>query len=198
MPVDGGEPLVIATTRPETLLGDTAVAVHPDDDRYRGLIGKKLRLPLLGREIPVIADAYVDREFGSGALKVTPGHDFNDYDIGSRHKLPILSVFDKNGRVNAEGGPYQGLTLREARERIVVDLESSGLLVRTEDHAHSVGLCQRCDTVAEPMVSDQWFVNVKPLAEKAIEAVRKGEALTLAEVDQREDAIKIVPEGWVN
>ena len=196
VPAAGGEALVIATTRPETLLGDTAVAVHPEDDRYKALVGKKVKLPLLGREIPVIADDYVDREFGSGALKVTPGHDFNDYDIGKRHNLPVLGVFDKQGRVNDQGGPYKGLNLREAREKIVADLEAAGLLVRVEDHTHSVGLCQRCETVAEPMVSDQWFVNVKPLAEKAIAAVRKGESLTLAEVDAREDAIKIVPEGW--
>lgn len=198
VPSDGGEALVIATTRPETLLGDTAVAVHPDDERYAKLVGKKVRLPLMNREIPVIADAYVDKEFGSGALKVTPGHDFNDYDIGKRHNLPIMSVFDKQGRVNEQGGQYKSLPLPEAREKVIADLQEAGLLVRVEDHSHSVGVCQRCDRVAEPMVSDQWFMNVKPLAEKAIEAVKKGEGLTLAEVDKRDDAIKIVPEGWVN
>ncbi|MBI3544512.1 MAG: valine--tRNA ligase [Deltaproteobacteria bacterium] len=198
VPTGGGEALVIATTRPETLLGDAAVAVHPEDDRYKKLIGKKVKLPLLGREIPVIADSYVDREFGSGALKVTPGHDFNDYDIGKRHNLEIISVFDKTGKVNEHGGVYQGLSIPEAREKILIDLEAQGLLVRTEDHAHSVGVCQRCERVAEPMVSDQWFMNVKPLAEKAIEAARKGEKLTLEEVDKRDDAIKFLPEGWVN
>ncbi|MEW6058214.1 MAG: valine--tRNA ligase [Bdellovibrionota bacterium] len=195
---DGKVTLVIATTRPETLLGDTAVAVHPEDGRYKQLVGKKVKLPLLNREVPVIADAYVDKDFGSGALKVTPGHDFNDYDLGKKHSLPILSVFDKQGRVNAEGQQYKGLKILEARDKVVTDLEAQGLLERIEPHTHSVGLCQRCDTVVEPMISDQWFVNVKPLAEKAIEVVRRAEKLSLAEVDRRDDAIKIVPEGWTN
>ncbi|MBI2604627.1 MAG: valine--tRNA ligase [Deltaproteobacteria bacterium] len=195
---DGSGELVIATTRPETLLGDTAVAVHPEDERYKKLVGEKVRLPLLDREIPIIADAYVDREFGSGALKITPGHDFNDNEIGKRHNLSVINLFDKEGRVNEHGGPYKGRTIAEAREKIVADLIARGLLVRTEDHAHSVGVCQRCERVVEPTVSDQWFVNVKPLAEKAIAAVKLGEKLSLAEVDAREDAIKLVPEGWVN
>ncbi len=195
---DGGAPLIIATTRPETLLGDTAVAVHPDDERYKGLVGKKVKLPLMNREIPVIADSYVDKEFGSGALKVTPGHDFNDYDIGKRHNLAVLNVFDKAGKVNAEGKQYQGLSVTEAREKILADLATAELLVRTEDHMHSVGVCDRCERIAEPMVSEQWFMNVKPMAEKAIAAVRKGESLTLAEVEKRDDAIKIVPESWTS
>jgi len=166
--------LIIATTRPETLLGDTAVAVHPEDERYAHLHGKKTVLPLLGRLIPVITDAYVEREFGSGALKVTPAHDFNDADLGSRHGLPVVSVMGKDGRITADGGVYQGLKFSEAREKIVADLQEAGLLVKIEDHAHKVGLCQRCDQVAEPMISKQWFVKIAPLAKPAIEAVETG------------------------
>ncbi len=175
--------LVIATTRPETLLGDTAVAVHPEDERYQHLIGKKAVLPLVGRLIPVIADAYVDKEFGSGGLKVTPAHDFNDYELGKRHGLPIVSVMGKEGRITPEGGIYAGLKFVEAREKIVQDLKDAGLLVKVEDHAHKVGLCQRCETVAEPMISKQWFVKIEPLAKPAIEAVQSGK-------------IKFSPESW--
>jgi len=192
------ESLTIATTRPETLLGDTAVAVHPEDERYKHLIGKKVKLPLMNREIPIIADEYVDREFGTGALKVTPGHDFNDYALGKKHHLPIISVFDKTGKVNELGAQYKGLSIPEAREKVVADLDAAGLLVRVEDKMQNVAACERCDRVLEPMVSDQWFMNVKPLAEKALDAVRKGEKLTLAEVDKRDDAIKIVPETWLS
>ncbi len=195
---DSSKSLVIATTRPETLLGDTAVAVHTEDDRYKSWIGREVILPLVGKKIPIIADEYVDRTFGSGALKITPGHDFNDYDLGIKHKLPIISVFDKNGKVNENGGSYIGLSIPDAREKIVTDLTEKNLLVKTEDHVNSVGVCQRCERVVEPMISDQWFLNVKPLAEKAIKAVKAGEKCTLTEVDQRDDAIKIVPEGWVN
>jgi valyl-tRNA synthetase len=195
---DGKDALIIATTRPETLLGDTAVAVHPEDERYKHLVGKKMKLPLMNREIVVIADSYVDKEFGSGGLKVTPGHDFNDYELGKRHGLPIISVFDKQGRINEKGGQYKGLTITEAREKVVADLQEAGLLVKIEDHSHSVGVCERCERVLEPMVSDQWFMNVKPLAEKAIAAVRKGEKLSLEEVDRRDDAIKILPESWLS
>jgi valyl-tRNA synthetase len=174
--------LVIATTRPETLLGDTAVAVHPEDERYTRLHGKKAVLPLLGRQIPVITDAYVDREFGSGGLKVTPAHDFNDYEIGRRHNLPFVSVMGKDGRITSEGGPYAGLKFAagpggkpsEAREKIIEDLTAQGLLVKTEDHTHSVGQCQRCDTVAEPIISMQWWVKIEPLAKPAIAAVESG------------------------
>lgn len=171
-----GQPaqLVIATTRPETLLGDTAVAVHPEDERYRNYQGKKAVLPLLGRLIPVIADSYVEREFGSGALKVTPAHDFNDYEIGKRHSLPIVSVMGKDGKITDEGGPYAGLKFSEARERVIQDLKDQGLLVKVEDHAHKVGLCQRCETVAEPIISKQWFVKIAPLAKPAIDAVETG------------------------
>jgi valyl-tRNA synthetase len=174
--------LVIATTRPETLLGDTAVAIHPEDERYRHLHGKFAVLPLVGRQLPIVLDTYVDREFGSGALKVTPAHDFNDYDLGLRHGLPLVSVMGADGRLSAEAGAlYAGLKFTapagqqsEARARVLADLEAQGLLVRTEPHSHKVGLCQRCDTVAEPIVSKQWFVRIEPLARPAIEAVESG------------------------
>ncbi len=166
--------LIIATTRPETLLGDTAVAVHPEDERYTHLHGKHAVLPLVGRQIPVITDEYVDREFGTGALKITPAHDFNDADLGKKHDLPVLSVMGKDGTITAEGGPYAGLKFAEAREKVLADLEAQGLLVKKEDHAQKVGLCQRCDSVAEPMVSKQWFVKIEPLARPAIEAVETG------------------------
>ena len=167
--------LVIATTRPETLLGDTAVAVHPDDERYLSVHGKKAVVPLIGRLIPIIADTYVDPKFGSGVLKVTPAHDFNDYELGKRHDLAILSVMGKDGKMTAESGLYAGLPFMEARERIVADLKATQNWVKTEDHAHPVGLCQRCDSVAEPIISKQWFVRIQPLARPAIEAVEKGE-----------------------
>jgi valyl-tRNA synthetase len=167
--------LIIATTRPETLLGDTAVAIHPEDERYRHLHGKRAKLPLLGRILPIILDEYVDREFGSGALKVTPAHDFNDYDLGRKHDLPIVQVMGKDGRITPAGGPYAGLKFSEARERVIADLKEAGDLVKTEDHAHKVGLCQRCDTVAEPIISKQWFVKIEPLAKPAIAAVEKGD-----------------------
>lgn len=174
---DDGTPseLVIATTRPETLLGDTAVAVHPEDPRYTHLHGKFAVLPLLGRLIPVIVDEYVDREFGSGALKVTPAHDFNDSDLGKKHGLPFISVMGKDGRITPEGGKYAGLKYAEAREKVLEDLKEAALLVKTEDHVHKVGLCQRCEAVAEPMISKQWFVKIKPLADPAIEAVKSGQ-----------------------
>lgn len=166
--------LVIATTRPETLLGDTAVAVHPEDERYTLLHGKSVVLPLLGRVIPILTDTYVDKEFGSGALKITPAHDFNDYEIGKRHNLPMVSVMGKDGRITSAGGVYAGLKFAEAREKVLLDLRESQLLVKTEDHVHKVGLCQRCDQVAEPIISKQWFVKIEPLARPAIEAVKEG------------------------
>ncbi|MEK6579763.1 MAG: valine--tRNA ligase, partial [Bdellovibrionota bacterium] len=175
--------LVIATTRPETLLGDTAVAVHPEDERYTHIHGKKAVLPLLGRLIPIITDTYVDQEFGSGALKVTPAHDFNDYDLSKRHDLPLVSIMGKDGRVSAAGGPFAGIKMDEARERVLQALKEAALLVKTEDHPHSVGLCQRCNTVAEPMMSKQWFVKIDPLAKPAIDAVKNGK-------------IKFTPKSW--
>ncbi len=171
---DSDESFVIATTRPETLLGDTAVAVHPDDERYQHLIGKMLILPLVNREIPVVADEYVDKEFGTGAVKITPAHDPNDFEVGARHNLPIIKVLDDNACVNENGGKYQGMDRYEARKAIIKDLEEQGLLVKTEDHVHNVGQCYRCGTTVEPITSRQWFVKMTPLAEKALEVVKDG------------------------
>ncbi len=171
-----GEPtiLTIATTRPETLLGDTAVAVHPEDERYSHIHGKMAILPLVNRKIPVIVDEYVDREFGTGALKVTPAHDFNDNDLGMKHKLPVISVMGKDGKITTEGGVYSGLKFSEAREKIVEDLKAADLFVKVEDHPMKVGLCQRCDQVAEPIISKQWFVKIEPLAKPARDVVTSG------------------------
>lgn len=171
---DGDGYVVVATTRPETMLGDTAVAVHPEDERYRHLVGKKVILPLVNREIPVIADEYVDREFGTGVVKITPAHDPNDFEVGLRHNLPVINVMNKNATMNEEAGPYQGLDRYECRRKIVEDLKAGGYLLKVEDHTHAVGHCYRCGTVVEPMVSKQWFVRMKPLAEPAIQAVKEG------------------------
>lgn len=171
---DSQERIIVATTRPETMLGDVAVAVHPEDERYRHLIGKTLILPILGREIPVIADEYVEKEFGTGAVKITPAHDLNDFEIGQRHHLPQITVMTREGLMNEEAGPYQGMERYACRAQIVKDLEAQGYLVKVEDHTHAVGHCYRCDTVIEPMVSPQWFVKMKPLAEPAIKVVQEG------------------------
>ncbi|HUH63931.1 MAG TPA: valine--tRNA ligase [Terracidiphilus sp.] len=176
-PAGGGpseEFITVATTRPETMLGDTAVAVHPDDERYKHLHGKKLRLPLMNREIPVITDEWVSREFGTGAVKVTPAHDPNDFALGERHHLPKINVMDETAHINAEGGAYAGLDRFAARKRIVHDLEAQGLLAGVKDHINNVGHCDRCKTVVEPRLSMQWFVKIQPLADRAIEAVEKG------------------------
>ena len=172
--IDSDRYLVVATTRPETMLGDTAVAVAPDDERYRDLVGKKVLLPLVNREIPVIADEYVDKEFGSGAVKMTPAHDFNDFAVGKRHDLDFINVLDESGRINEHGGDYRGLAAVEARSRVVADLDALGLLEKVEDHTHAVGECYRCHAVIEPYMSKQWYVAVKPLAEQAIAAVESG------------------------
>jgi valyl-tRNA synthetase len=170
-----GEHVVVATTRPETMLGDTAVAVHPEDERNRHLVGHEVELPLVGRRIPIIADEYVDPEFGSGFVKVTPAHDPNDFEIGLRHDLPRIDVMNDDATMNAQvPEPYRGLDRLEAREKVVRDLESLHLLSAIEDHAHAVGHCYRCDTVVEPRLSLQWFVRMKPLAEPALEAYREG------------------------
>ena len=166
-----GEYVVIATTRPETLLGDTAVAVNPEDERYTHLIGKTLVLPLVGREIPVIADEYVDKEFGTGCVKITPAHDPNDFLVGQRHDLEQIRVMNDDATINAAGGVYEGLDRYEARKRIVEDLEKGGWLVKIEEHAHNVGQCYRCGTTVEPLTSDQWFVKMEPLAKPAMEVV---------------------------
>lgn len=174
-PVKGSdEYLEIATTRPETMLGDTAVAVNPNDDRYRHMVGKTLILPLMNKEIPVIADDYVDMEFGTGAVKITPAHDPNDFEVGMRHGLPMPRIMNDDGTINSLGGKYKGLDRYEAREQIVKDLEEQGFLVKTKEHEHNVGHCQRCNTTIEPILSKQWFVKMKPLAEPAIEVVRNG------------------------
>ena len=172
---DGSGSLMIATTRPETMLGDTAVAVNPQDEKYKDLIGKNLILPLVNKEIPIIADDYVELGFGTGAVKITPAHDPNDFEVGKRHNLEVIKVLDDRGFVNENGGKYKGMDRYEARKQIVKDLEELGLLVKIEPHKHNVGTCQRCGTVVEPMVSKQWYVKMKPLAEPAIEAVRKGD-----------------------
>jgi valyl-tRNA synthetase len=166
--------LVVATTRPETMLGDTAVAVHPEDARYVHLMGRKVLLPLMNREIPVIADAYVDREFGTGVVKVTPAHDSNDFEVGRRHGLAEVDVMTEDGRMSAAAGAYAGMDRFAAREKIVKDLEAQGLLERTTDHVHAVGVCDRCKTDVEPRLSIQWFCRMKPLAEPAIRVVEEG------------------------
>jgi valyl-tRNA synthetase len=173
-PVGGIDSVVVATTRPETMLGDTCVAVHPDDDRYAAIVGATVMLPLMGRPIPVVADEYVDREFGTGAVKVTPAHDPNDFDIAERHGCPKINILNADATVSSEGGAYAGLDRYEARAKVVADLEALGLLVSVDDHRHSVGHCYRCHTVVEPWLSDQWFVDMKPLAEPGIECVRDG------------------------
>jgi len=166
--------LVVATTRPETMLGDTAVAVNPSDERYQRMVGQKLILPVLSRKIPVIADRYVDIEFGTGALKITPAHDFNDFEIGLRHGLEQIKVIDEEGRMNENAGPYRGLDRFECRKRIVEDFERDGVLLGTEDYRHMIGHCYRCKTIVEPNLSLQWFVRTKPLAQAAIQAVKEG------------------------
>ncbi|HWI41605.1 MAG TPA: valine--tRNA ligase [Verrucomicrobiae bacterium] len=177
--------LVVATTRPETMLGDTAVAVHPEDERYADLIGREVLLPLVGRRIPVIADEYVDREFGTGVVKITPAHDFNDFEVGRRHNLEIVNVFDESGIINDAGGKYRGLDRFTARKKIVEDLEAGSLLEKIQDHQLAVGGCYRCKTVVEPYLSLQWYVKVGPLAERALAAVKEGQT-------------RIVPPQWEN
>ncbi|MBW1711858.1 MAG: valine--tRNA ligase [Deltaproteobacteria bacterium] len=180
---DGPGHLVVATTRPETMLGDTAVAVNPDDERFASFVGRQVRLPLTERILPVIADQYVDPSFGTGALKITPAHDPNDFEIGVRHDLPSVKAIDEEGRMNDQAGPYAGLDRFEARERVVADLEAQGLLEKVEPYNHSVGHCYRCKTMIEPLLSKQWFINVKPLAEKAVASVRDGRT-------------RIIPDQW--
>jgi valyl-tRNA synthetase len=193
---DPAHALIVATTRPETMLGDTAVAVHPQDARYQAFHGKKIRLPITDRIVPLITDAYVDKEFGTGVLKITPGHDFNDYEIGERHKLNKIGIFDADARVDEAGflargengawlERYRGKDRVEARKLVVAELQEKGLVERVEAHRHAIGHCYRCQTVIEPYLTPQWFVDIKPLAGPAMEAVRNG-------------SIRIVPEGWSN
>ncbi len=169
---DGSGYLELATTRPETMLGDTAVAVHPEDDRYKDLVGKTLTLPLVGREIPIIADEYVERDFGTGVVKITPAHDPNDFEVGLRHNLEVINTFTPDGHMNEKCGKYTGMTTLEAREAIVADLQKGGFIVEIEPFTHNVGTCYRCGTIVEPRVSKQWFVKMKPLAEPAIDVVK--------------------------
>src|SRR2546430_591801 len=174
-PVAGpNEFLVVATTRPETMLGDTAVAVNPEDERYEHLVGKKALLPLMNREIPIIADAMVDREFGTGAVKITPAHDPNDFEVGRRHKLAEIDVMTDDGKMNAAAGAYAGMDRFEARKKIVEDLKALGLLEKITEHTNAIGLCERSKTIVEPRASTQWFCKMKPLAEPAIAAVGGG------------------------
>ena len=175
-PIEGSdEYLVIATTRPETMMGDTGIAVHPEDERYQHLIGKRAILPIMNRSIPIFADEYVERDFGTGCVKVTPCHDPNDFDMGQRHGLDFILVLDEDGKVNENGGPYQGMDRLECRKAIIRDLDEQGYLVKTEDYSHNVGACYRCGTDVEPMTSAQWFVKMAPLAKEAIRAVEDGE-----------------------
>ncbi len=181
---DGSGHLIVATTRPETLLGDTAVAVHPEDERYRDLVGREVLLPLAGRRIPIIADAYVDPTFGTGCVKITPAHDFNDYEVGRRHGLPMINILTEDGRLNDQvPEPYRGLERFEARRRIVADLEAEGLLEKVERHRHAVPRGDRTGAVLEPFLTDQWFVRTAPLAEPAVRAVEEGR-------------IRFIPESW--
>ncbi len=170
-----GQYIEVATTRPETMLGDTAVAVNPEDERYAHLVGKMLLLPLVGKEIPLVADPYVEKDFGTGCVKITPAHDPNDFEVGLRHGLPVINIMNEDGTINQNGGKYAGMDRYAARKAIVADLEAAGYLVRVEDYSHNVGCCYRCGTTVEPLVSKQWFVKMEPLAKPAIEAVKSGE-----------------------
>lgn len=181
---DGSGSIQIATTRPETMLGDTAIAVHPDDERYKNIVGKTAILPIVGREIPIVADSYVDRSFGTGAVKITPAHDPNDFEVGNRHDLPRILVIDERGKMNENAGKYQGLDRDECRKRIVRDLEEARALAYTEEHAHAVGHSERTGVVVEPILSTQWFVKMKPLAEAS---------LNMQETD---DKVNFVPERF--
>ncbi len=178
---DGSGYIELATTRPETMLGDTAVAVHPEDDRFKALIGKNVILPIVGREIPIVADTYVERDFGTGAVKITPAHDPNDFEVGLRHNLPVINVMNEDATINENGGRFEGLDRLEARKLIVEELEAGGFLVKIEPIKHNVGVCYRCHNTVEPRVSKQWFVKMKPLAQPAIESVRNGEVKFIPE-----------------
>ena len=180
---DTDDYVIIATTRPETMLGDTGVAVNPNDDRYKHLIGKKVILPLMNREIPVVADEYVDMEFGTGVVKMTPSHDPNDFEVAKRTGLEFINIFTEDAHVNSNGGKYEGLERFAARKAILADLEAEGLLVGTKEHNHAVGHCYRCDSIIEPRVSTQWFVKMEPLAKRALEVVKNGQ-------------IQITPKRW--
>ena len=181
---DSEDHIVVATTRPETMLGDTAVAVHPDDKRYKDLIGQEVILPLTDRKIPIIADEYVDQEFGTGCVKITPAHDFNDFEIGKRHDLEIISILDQSAKISPSApAEYQGLDRFEARKKIVEDLEANGLMQEIEDYMLTIPRGDRSGAILEPLITNQWFLKMEPLAQPAIEAVKNGE-------------IKFIPENW--
>ncbi|HCH55896.1 MAG TPA: valine--tRNA ligase, partial [Rhodospirillaceae bacterium] len=183
---DNGSFITVATTRPETMLGDTAVAVHPEDDRYADLVGKNVVLPIVGRPIPIVADEYSDPEKGSGAVKITPAHDFNDFEVGKRHELPMISIFDIDAKLNEEVPEHlRGLTREDARKRVVEEMDSLGLLEKIEDNPMTVPYGDRSGVVIEPRLTDQWFVDAETLAKPAIEAVEKGD-------------IRFVPKHWEN
>lgn len=181
---DGSGSIQIATTRPETMLGDTAIAVHPDDERYKDIVGKKAILPLIGREIPIVADSYVDQSFGTGAVKITPAHDPNDFEVGNRHNLPRILVIDETGKMNENAGKYQGLDRDECRKQIVKDLEESGALAYVEEHTHAVGHSERTGVVVEPILSTQWFVKMQPLADASLK------------MQETDDKVNFVPERF--
>jgi valyl-tRNA synthetase len=193
--VGSNEFLVVATTRPETMLGDTAVAVHPDDERYAHLIGKKVLLPLMNREIPIIADTYVDREFGTGVVKITPAHDPNDFEVGKRHNLPEIDVMTDDAHMNADGGKYAGLERFVARARVIADLDELGLMNKITEHTHNVGTCDRCKAIVEPRLSTQWFMKMKPLADEAKKAVT-GEFGPEAEIEVVPDNQRTILLQW--
>ena len=172
---DGTGYLELATTRPETMMGDTAVAVHPDDERYKHLVGKTIMLPLMNREIPIVADEYVEMDFGTGVVKITPAHDPNDFEVGLRHNLPIINVMTDEAVINENGGKYCGLDRYEARKAVVADMDKEGFLVKVEPMKHNVGSCYRCNSVVEPRISKQWFVKMEPLSIPAIDAVKNGD-----------------------
>lgn len=185
-PIEGEEgSVVVATTRPETILGDVAIAVNPDDQKNTGLVGKKVRVPMTDRIVPIIEDQMVDPSFGTGLVKITPAHDPNDFLVSERHELKLIQVIDADGRMNENAGPYKGMDRFEAREAITRDIKAAGLLVKIEDHEHAIGHCYRCNTVLEPFLSEQWFVRTEPLAKRAIEVVKEGQ-------------IRWVPEQWTN
>ena len=167
--------IIIATTRPETLIGDSALAVNPNDDRYKDLVGKMVELPLMNRQIPIIADEYVDMEFGTGVVKITPAHDPNDFQVGKRHNLPEINMLNDDATINENGGKYAGMDRYEARKAMVEDLKAAGLLVKVEDHVHNVGTHDRCKTTVEPMIKQQWFVKMDELIKPAAEAVKNGD-----------------------
>ena len=172
---DGSGYLVVATTRPETMMGDTGVAVNPNDERYQHLIGKTVMLPIMNREIPIVADDYVELDFGTGCVKMTPAHDPNDFEVGLRHNLEVIRVLDDNGKVNENGGPYEGMDRYECRKKVIEDLDAMGLMEKTEDYSHNVGTCYRCHNDVEPIISAQWFVKMEPLAKEAMRVVEEGE-----------------------